>query len=51
MAFGTTPGTKHIHVTVPGFERAHWSYGKTDMRYGLYKAMLEDAGRWPDGVE
>lgn len=23
-------GTKHIHVTVPGCEGAHWSYGRSD---------------------
>lgn len=44
-------GTKHIHVTVPGIEGAHWSYGKTDKKYALYKGMLQEAGRWPDGVE
>jgi hypothetical protein len=39
--------TKHIHVTVPGAEGAHWSYGKTDKKYPLYRAMLEEVDRWP----
>lgn len=44
-------GTKHIHVTVPGVEGAHWSYGKTHKRYEAYKAMLQEAGRWPEDAE
>ena len=45
------PKTKHIHVTVPGFEGAHWSYGKSDKKYELYRGMLEESGRWPADVE
>lgn len=45
------PKTKHIHVTVPGAEGAHWSYGRSDKKYPLYRAMLEEAGRWPEDVE
>lgn len=43
--------TKHIHVTVPGAKGAHWSYGKSDKRYLQYKAMLQEAGRWPEGID
>jgi hypothetical protein len=43
--------TKHIHVTIPGLERAHWSYGNGDKKYGLYRVMLQEAGRWPADVE
>ncbi len=41
-------GTKHIHVTIPGADSAHWSYGRTSPRWNVYKAILQDAGRWPD---
>lgn len=43
--------TKHIHVTVPGAERAHWSYGKSDREYDIYRVMLEEAERWPEDAD
>lgn len=46
-------GTKHIHVTIPGAEGAHWSYSRTGdpQRYGIYKAILQSQGRWPEGQD
>ena len=44
------PDTKHIHVTVPGAEGtkgAHWSYPRTSKEYAHYRALLQEAGRWP----
>ena len=38
-------GSKHIHVTVPGSDGAHWSYSRTDKKFPLYRAMLEHVGR------
>lgn len=43
--------TKRIHVTVPGVAGAHWSYGKSDKRYGNYKSMLQKADGWPEEVD
>ncbi|GAA4717959.1 hypothetical protein GCM10023216_02690 [Isoptericola chiayiensis] len=43
--------TKHIHVTVPGHEGAHWSYGKSDEKYAMYRAMVEETGRWPENAD
>ena len=43
--------TKHIHVTVHGAKGAHWAYGKSDKRYLQYKAMLQEAGRWPERID
>jgi hypothetical protein len=45
--------TGHIHVTVPvpGAKGAHWSYPRTDPKFAAYKAMLQEAGRWPAEAE
>ncbi|QFG26072.1 hypothetical protein [Actinomadura sp. WMMB 499] len=44
-------GTRRIHVTVPGADGmgvAHWDCGPADKRWTLYKAILQEAGRWPE---
>jgi hypothetical protein len=42
-------GQKRIHVTVPGTNTkgAAWSVGRNDKQFPLYRALLEEAGRWP----
>lgn len=42
------PGTKHIHVTIPGAEGAHWSYGRAHPLFAVYAAVLALYGRGPD---
>jgi hypothetical protein len=42
--------TKHIHVTIPTATNAtgaHWSHARSHKRLPLYRAILEEAGRWP----
>lgn len=47
------PKTKHIHVTLyrPRERAAHWSYSSKHPRYALYRAVLIDAGRWPEEAD
>lgn len=44
--------TRNIHVTIPGASgSAHWSYGRNDPKFKVYKEILKAAGRWPDGAD
>ncbi len=42
--------TRHIHVTIPGTEEAHWSYPAQDKKCAIYERLLRREGRWPEGA-